>query len=51
MRDFPIYTTSDRGALYVPGKLKRKDLELLKKQIENHLAVIEATAVEADNQD
>jgi hypothetical protein len=47
MRDFPIYyATAERGALYVPGKLNRKDFELLKKQIENHLAVIEATAVE-----
>lgn len=45
MRDFPLYTSKSRGALYVPEKMSQKDFELLKNQITNSLLVIAATAV------
>lgn len=44
-RDFPLYTSGSKGALYVPERMSKKDYELLKLQIQNSLAVIEATAV------
>jgi hypothetical protein len=47
MRDFPLYTSSHRGALYVPESMSRRDYDLLKSQIENSLKVIEATAVQS----
>jgi hypothetical protein len=47
-RDFPLYTSKSRGALFVPERMSPKDFELLKRQIENSLAVIEATAVSED---
>jgi hypothetical protein len=34
--------------LYVPATMTAKDYELLKKQIENHLMVIEATSIAED---
>lgn len=49
-RDFPLYTSGTRGALYVPERMSKKDFDLLKRQIENSLLVIEATAV-ADEQE
>ena len=36
--------------LFVPATMTAKDYELLKKQIENHLMVIEATSVSDDPQ-
>jgi hypothetical protein len=45
-RDFPLYTSSAKGALYVPSRMSKKDFGLLKLQIENSLAVIEATGVD-----
>lgn len=51
LRDFPLYTSASKGALYVPGQLTKKDFELLRLQIQNSLAVIEATAVVDDEQD
>lgn len=45
MRDFPLYTSDQRGLLYVPGRMSSKDYELLKMQVENSLAIIKATAV------
>lgn len=50
MRDFPLYTTEKKGALYVPESMSRKDFDLLKLQIQNSLAIIEATAVPADSE-
>jgi hypothetical protein len=50
LRDFPLYTSGPRGALYVPESMTRKDFELLKTQIENGLAVIEATSNWPDEQ-
>lgn len=47
VRDFPLYTSGPKGVLYVPEKLSRADFELLKKQIEHSLDIIEATAVQA----
>jgi hypothetical protein len=44
-KDFPFYVSSGKGVLYVPDKMTADDFKLLKKQIENSLAVIEATAV------
>jgi hypothetical protein len=51
-KDFPLYLSNNKRAiLYIPASMTAKDYELLKKQIENHLAVIEATSVsgEAEN--
>jgi hypothetical protein len=50
LRDFPLYTTGQKGGLFVPERMSKKDYELLKTQISNSLAVILATAVE-DEQD
>ncbi len=46
-RDFPLYTSRSRGALYVPEEMTKEDFELLEVQIKNSLAVIKATAVVA----
>jgi hypothetical protein len=46
MRDFPLYTTTHKGGLYVPERMSQKDFDLLKTQIQNSLAIIHATAVE-----
>ncbi|HEX4792635.1 MAG TPA: hypothetical protein VH370_02525 [Humisphaera sp.] len=49
-KDFPLYLSNNkRAVLYIPSSMTVKDYELLKKQIENHLMVIEATSV-ADDQ-
>jgi hypothetical protein len=50
-QEFPLYTPSGKGALSVPAQMTKKAFELLKRQIENSLSVIEATAVVADEQD
>jgi len=48
-KDFPLYLSNNkRGVLYIPPSMTAKDYELLKKQIENHLIVIEATSVSED---
>jgi hypothetical protein len=48
MKDFPLYTSGPKGALYAPAKMSKADFELFKKQLESCLLVIEATSVEAD---
>jgi hypothetical protein len=41
---FPLYLSkSQKAMLYVPASLTRKEYELLKRQIENSLAIMEAT--------
>jgi hypothetical protein len=45
MRDFPLYTPSHRGALYVPSKMSKSDFDLLKQQIDAYLLVIKATSI------
>jgi hypothetical protein len=48
-RDFPVYLTNrQRGMLNIPAEMTYKDYELLKQQIENHLAIILVTSVVAD---
>ncbi|HEY7087750.1 MAG TPA: hypothetical protein VH518_06645 [Tepidisphaeraceae bacterium] len=50
-KDFPLYLSNQkRAVLYVPSSMTAKDYELLKKQIENHLMVIEATSVADEDQ-
>ncbi len=45
-REFPLYLTKNqKGTLYVPAEMSPKDYDLLKKQIENHLAIILVTSV------
>lgn len=45
-RDFPVYLTNRlRGILHVPAEMTYKDYELLKQQIDNHMAVILVTSV------
>ena len=49
-RYFPLYlSNNERAVLYVPSTISPKDFDLLKKQIEIHLAVIQATSVTNDN--
>ena len=46
---FPLYLSKDqKAALYVPAVMSQREYDLLKRQIENSLAVMEATAVVAD---
>jgi len=48
-RDFPVYLTNrQRGVLHIPAEMSYKDYELLKQQIENHLAIILVTSVMND---
>jgi hypothetical protein len=48
-RYFPLYlSNNERAVLYVPSTISPKDFDLLKKQIEIHLAVIQATSVTND---
>lgn len=45
-RPYPLYLSKDREAvLYVPAVMTRSEYDLLKKQIENSLIVMEATSV------
>ncbi len=45
MKDFPLYTATSRGVLYVPSSMNESDFALLKQQIEAYLKVIEATSI------
>jgi len=48
-KDFPLYLSNNKRAiLYVPATMTAKDYELLKRQIDNHMAIIEATSVADD---
>ncbi len=45
-RYFPLYlSNNERAVLYVPPSLSTKDFDLLKKQVEMQLMVIQATSV------
>jgi hypothetical protein len=45
-RPYPLYLSKEKEAvLYVPSVMTRSEYELLKRQIENSLLVVEATAV------
>jgi hypothetical protein len=45
-RYFPLYlSNNERAVLYVPASMSSKDFDLLKKQIEIHLTVVQATSV------
>ena len=49
VKDFPLYLSNNKRAiLYVPATMTAKDYELLKRQIDNHMAIIEATSVAED---
>ena len=49
-RYFPLYlSNNERAVLYVPSAISSKDFDLLKKQIEIHLAVVQATSVTSDD--
>ena len=49
-RYFPLYlSNNERAVLYVPSAISSKDFDLLKKQIEIHLAVVQATSVTTDD--
>lgn len=50
-RLFPLYLSSEQeAALYVPSLMKQSEYNLLKQQIDNSLAVLQATSVVADPQ-
>lgn len=45
-KDFPLYLSqSQKAVLYIPAAISRTDYELLKKQIEHSLSIIEATSL------
>jgi hypothetical protein len=48
LKDFPLYTSEQKGALYVPARMSRAEFDLVKKQIDSYLLVIEATSVVAN---
>jgi hypothetical protein len=48
LKDFPLYTSGPKGALYAPATMSKADFELFKKQLESYLLVIEATSVVPD---
>jgi hypothetical protein len=49
-RYFPLYlSNNERAVLYVPSAISSKDFDLLKKQIEIHLTVIQATSVTSND--
>ena len=49
--EFPFYLSKEQKAiLYVPAAMSQREYELLKKQIENSLVVMEATAVMANEE-
>lgn len=49
-RYFPLYlSNNERAVLYVPSAISSKDFDLLKKQIELQLDVVEATSVTSDD--
>jgi hypothetical protein len=48
---FPLYLSkSQKATLYIPASLTRKEYDLLRKQIENSLDIIEATILADDEQ-
>ncbi len=50
-RDFPLYLTNhQKGGLYIPAEMSKKDYDLLKQQIDNHLAIILLTSVIPDEE-
>ena len=50
-RDFPLYLTNhQKGSLYIPAEMSKKDYDLLKQQIDNHLAIILLTSVVPDDE-
>lgn len=52
LRDFPLYLTNNqRGILHVPAEMSCKDYELLKQQVENHMAIILVTSVVKDSKE
>jgi hypothetical protein len=48
LKDFPLYTASQKGALYVPARMTKAEFALVKKQLESYLLVIEATSVDGE---
>lgn len=51
-KDFPLYLSqSQKAVLYIPAAMSRKDYELLKKQIEHSLSIIEATSLVSETDD
>ena len=48
VRTYPLCGTAGAATLNVPAMMSRKDFELYKKQVENSLCIIEATAVTKD---
>ncbi len=51
-RDFPLYLTNrQKGGLYIPAEMSKKDYDLLKQQIDNHLAIILLTSVTPDEEE
>jgi hypothetical protein len=48
LKDFPLYTSVQKGALYAPAKMSKADFELFKRQLDSCLLVIEATSVVPD---
>jgi hypothetical protein len=48
---FPLYLSKkQKASLYVPDSITRKDFELLKRQIEHSLSIMEATILIDDDQ-
>lgn len=48
LKDFPLYTAGQKGALYVPATMTEADFALLKQQLDAYLMVIKATSVSAN---
>jgi hypothetical protein len=47
---FPLYLSkTQKASLYVPGSMTRKEFELLKRQIEHSLSIMEATILADDD--
>lgn len=50
-KDFPLYLSpSEKAVLYIPATITRKQYDLLKKQIENSLIIIQETALTGDEE-
>jgi hypothetical protein len=50
LKDFPLYTASQKGALYVPAQMTKDEFDLVKKQIDSYLEVIQMTSVKPDSE-
>lgn len=49
-RYFPLYlSNNERAVLYVPSQISSKDFDLLKKQIDLQMMVVQATSVSDDS--